>query len=373
MHNHRPRNRAIPKLAIGAVLLLIAIGGGYYAYWRYVAAQLTMGIERWAADQRAFGNQVMFTWSRIEGFPFAFRARFEQPKLHMRLVGAEVDWQGSDLMAEMSPWNLQEVRIASTGEHNLWLQALEQPGQWRLATIGFTGAVGFFGDGGLREIAAELAQPDAALPDGLAIAAGQAKLRLSLPEAPPVDYSMPFAGVALELSRLVLPVGTRLLTTDPVEHASIDATIMGPMAAPLTQALGAQALDQPMPQPAPPSLTQILAAWRDSGGDIEVQSFSFAQGPLSLTGEATLALDGSLQPLGAGTVTARGLSEAVEILLRDGLIPADRALVARTTAKALERTGDDGKPQAKFALSLQNQTISFGPAPLLQVPQVVWP
>lgn len=368
MHNHQPRNRAIPKLAIGALLLLIVIGGGYYAYWRYVAAQLTMGIERWTADQRAFGSQVEYSWSGIGGFPFAFQARFEQPKLHLRLVGAEVDWQGSDLMAEMSPWNLQEVRIASTGEHNLWLQALEQPGQWRLATIGFTGEIGFFGDGGLREIAAELAQPDAALPDGLAIAAGQAKLRLSLPEIPPVDYAMPFAGIALELSRLVLPAGTRLLTTDPVEYASIDATIMGPMAVPLVQAL-----DQSMPQPAPPSLAQVLAAWRDSGGDVEVQSFNFAQGPLSLTGEATLALDGNLQPLGAGTVTAGGLSEAVEILLRDGLIPAERALVARATAKALERTGDDGKPQAKFALSLQNQTVSFGPAPLLQVPPIVWP
>jgi hypothetical protein len=55
------------------------------------------------------------------------------------------------------------------------------------------------------------------------------------------------------------------------------------------------------------------------------------------------------------------------------LIPADRALVARATSKALERTGADGQPGAKFALSLQNSIVSFGPAPLLQVPQVVWP
>jgi hypothetical protein len=123
---------------------------------------------------------------------------------------------------------------------------------------------------------------------------------------------------------------------------------------------------------AAPPLTDILARWRDAGGDIEVKSFGFAQGPLSVGGEATLALDGNLQPLGAGTVTASGLSEAVEILLRDGLIPADRAMVARATAKALERTGAEGKAEAKFALSLQNGIVSFGPAPLLQVPPIAW-
>lgn len=343
-------------MIIGGVALLAVICGGYYAYWRYVAQELAVGIERWVADQRALGNQVEFVWSGISGFPFAFEARFHQPRMRLRLPGAELEWGGSFLAAEMSPWNLRSVRVASPAQHVLRLQQDRQANPWRLIVAGISGDVGFANTGALREINAKLDLPDATLPDGTAVAASEATLHLALPDSPPSDYSMPFANVAMEVSQLLLPPGTRLLTADPVERAALDAVIKGPVDLSLA-----------------PPLTEILADWRDRGGDVEVKSFTFVQGPLSLGGEATLALDGYLQPLGAGTVKATGLSEAVEILLRDGLIPADRALVARTTAKALERTGADGKLEAKFALSLQNGVLSFGPAPLLQVPPIEWP
>lgn len=371
MHNHPARLNSRQKRFLAAALIgLFAAGAAYYGYWRYVAAQLASGIDAWVADQRAFGNQVDFSWSGISGFPFAFRAEFQQPALRFHLPGAELAWQGSDLTAEMSPWNLRRIRIASTGEHNLWLQTQQQSGQWRLATIGLKGAVALHANGAVNELTAELDQPDVALPGGEAVAAGHAGLGLSLPESPPADYTQPFAAVTLDLTRVVLPQGMRLLTADPVDQASLDATIMGPMAGPLGQSLDPSPLQPPA---APPSIAQILSAWRDAGGDIEVKSFRFTQGPLSASGEATLALDPDLQLLGAGTVSTTGLSDAVEILLRDGMIPADRALVARATVKALERTGDEGKAQAKFALSLQNRTLSFGPAPLLTLPPIVWP
>lgn len=369
MHNHptwlTPHRK---RLLIVGFLGLCAVGAIYYGYWRYVAAQLTRGIETWAADQRAFGNQVDFAWDGIGGFPFSFRATFRQPALRLRQSGAEIAWQGSDLTAETSPWNLRTIRFSSAGENNLWLQTLQQQGQWRLATIGLAGEFSIHRNGALDEVHAELSQPDASLPGGVAVAASHATLGLAMPETAPVDYSQPFARITLDLAQAVLPQGTRLLTADPIDQASLDATIRGPLAAPL-----AQALDQSQPPPPPPSLTQILSAWRDAGGDVEVKHFSFAQGPLAASGEATLALDGDLQLLGAGTVTTTGLSDAVEILLNDGLIPADRALVARATVQALERLGEDGKKQAKFALSVQNRTVSFGPAPLLTLPPIVWP
>lgn len=359
MHNRPPRNRAMPKLVIAGLLLLVAIAGGYYAYWRYVAQQLEAGIEQWAADQRAQGGEVRFAWAGISGFPFAFQARFQQPQLRLRLPGAEFQWGSGFLAAEMSPWDLRSVRVASPAQQVFRFRQDRQPGEWRLIVAGLSGELRFPGTGALREIRVDLQLPDATRPDGLALAAREARLHVLLPDDPPRDYSMPFAMIEAELSKLLLPAGTRLLTTEPVEHASVSAIIRGPVAVPVDLATA-------------PPLTEILAGWRDSGGDVEVKSFSFTQGPLALGGEATLALDGNLQPLGAGTVKASGLSEAVEILLKDGLIPADRALVARTTAKALERTGADGKPEAKFALSLQNGVLSFGPAPLLQVPPIEW-
>jgi len=359
MHNRAPRNRAIPMLAIAGTVLLLAIVGGYYAYWRYVAKELEAGIDHWAADQRAHGSEAAFVWDGISGFPFAFKARFQQPSVKLLLPGVVLEWSSGFLAAEMSPWDLRRVRISSPAQQVLRLQEQQKSGQWRLIVAAIAGDIRFSGAGVIREVNADLQLPDATLPDGFALAASQAKVHLSLPDVPPTDYSMPFAMVTVDLSKLLLPPGTRLVTTDPVERASVEAVIRGPVAVPVDVATA-------------PPLTRILAGWRDQGGDIEVKSFRFAQGPLSLGGEATLALDGALQPLGAGTVTASGLSESVEILLRDGLIPADRAMMARATAKALERTGADGKAEAKFALSLQNGVVSFGPAPLLQVPPIEW-
>ena len=205
----------------------------------------------------------------------------------------------------------------------------------------------------LRGFTLALQQPDVTLPDGTALASAAATVMLDQPETPPTDFNMPLARVTLDLRSMALPPGTRLVTDDAVEALSFDATIKGPM-------------------PLAP-LKDALTAWRDAGGAVELNSFAFAQGPLAVTGNATLALDAALQPEGAGTITTTGLSEALEILIRDGLVPADRALIARATAKALEKPGLDGRLQATVGLSLQNRTVSFGPVPLLALQPIEWP
>lgn len=357
MHNHPGMSKATRRrIAVVASLAAILLLGGYYAYWRYVAGELASGIEAWAEDQRRLGNQVDFAWDGIGGFPFAFRAAFRQPDLRLSQTGAEVVWQGGDIVAEMAPWNLRRIRLSTESAQTLVLRAPEQAESWRVAATGMSGEIRLHGDGALAAVEALLRQPDVTLPDAAVIAAGEGRLAVALPEKAPVDYSQELAFVALDLTRMALPEGTQLLTADPVEQAGFEASIRGPVAP----------LDSAQP------LAQVLGGWRDAGGDIEVKHFSFAQGPLAAEGEATLALDGDLQLLGAGTVTATGLAETVDILLADGRIPADQALLVRSTAKALERLGPDGKKEAKFALSVQNRIVSFGPVPLFMLPPIAW-
>lgn len=358
MHNH-PAPRAHPRahpgriLAIaGIVVLLIAALGGYGYYWHYVARQLEAGVEAWAAEQSARGGQIGFAWDGIEGFPFRFAATFRQPALRWRTPNGEFTWSGADIAAEMAPWNLQAVDVRSTGHHDTTLQLPGDPALWRASASGFAGTIGFHDTGALRSLTIALQQPDVSLPN-VAVASGEATLQLEVPATPPADFNAPFARVGLDLTRMATPPGTRLLTDGPVDTLGLDATIKGPI-------------------PAAP-LRAALAAWRDAGGVVEVSRFAFAQGPLSLTGDATVALDADLQPEGAGTVNTVGLGEAVEILVRDGVIPPDRALVARATVKALEKPGADGKPTAKIGLSLQRQVVNFGPAPLFALQRIEWP
>lgn len=358
MHNHptayQPRSKLKQVfLLIGVLVVLAALAGGYFAYWHYVAQQLEAGVEAWAAEQLALGNDVAFAWDGIGGFPLRFEATFRDPAIRWRGPREEGTWTGATLHAEMAPWNLRRIEVHSDGHHDASLRLAGDPAEWRVAATGFAGSIDLHSSGLLRGFTLALQQPDITLPDSTALASAAATVMLDQPETPPTDFNMPLARVALDLRGLALPPGTRLVTEDTVEALSFDATIKGPM-------------------PLAP-LKDALAAWRDAGGAVELNGFAFTQGPLAVTGNATLALDAELQPEGAGTITTAGLSEALEILIRDGLIPADRALIARTTAKALEKPGPDGRPQATVGLSLQNRTVSFGPVPLFALQPIEWP
>ena len=354
MHNRSSGSKSNRVfLLVGALVLLVALLGGYYAYWRYVALQLRAGVEYWADQQRMLGNEVAFEWDGISGFPFRFAATFRNPSIRWRTPNAEIDWKGVDVEADMAPWNLHKIQVQSDGRHDASVRLTEDGSDWRLSTTGFAGAIDLHASGALRGFTLALQQPDATLADGTVLVSATATVVLDLPETPPADFNAPLARVALDLKSMAPPAGTRLLTDDPVESLAFDATVKGAM-------------------PLAP-LKDALAAWRDAGGVVELHGFGFAQGPLALTGNATLALDPDLQPEGAGTVTTQGLSDAIEILIRDGLIPPDRALVARATVKALEKPGPKGKPQATLGLSVQHQIVSFGPVPLLALQRIEWP
>jgi hypothetical protein len=358
MHNHptayQPRSKLKRSLGlIGAVGLLVALIGSYCAYWVIVAQQLRVGLEAWVLQQDQFGNSVSFKWDGISGFPFRFAATFRDVTVRFRDPRAIILWKTSVLEAEMAPWNLHRIDVKSDSPHESSLRSLEDSSEWNLAATALAGTVDLQDSGAFRGFSVALQQPDLALPDGTALASGAATVALDRPAIPPVDYTMPLGRMSLEVRNMALPAGTRLLTEDSVSMLAFDATIKGPM-------------------PLAP-LRSALAGWRDIGGVLELERFAFAQGPLGLTGNATLALDPDLQPEGAGTVTSTGLGQAVEILIQDGLIPPDRALAARATVKALEKPGPNGKPQATIGLSLQNRTVSFGPVPLFALQRIEWP
>ena len=339
-------------LPIVAVLLLAVLIGGYYAYWRIVARQLEAGVTAWAEKQRAFGNEVAFEWDGVGGFPFRFAATFREPVIRWHGSRADAAWQGATLEAAMAPWNLRRIEVSSSGQNDAVLRLAGDPAEWRAAATGLAGDVTLYDDGALRGFALALKQPDLTLA-GAVLSSAAATVTLDQPQTAPTDFNMPLGRVTLDARGVALPPGTRLLTEDAIETLSLDATIKGPM--PL----------------APPK--QALADWRDAGGVVELSSFTLAQGPLGLTGNATLALDADLQPEGAGTITSTGLGEAVEILISDGRIPDERALIARTTVKALEKPGPDGKLHATLGLALQNRVVSFGPVPLVALQRIEWP
>ncbi|WP_374384788.1 DUF2125 domain-containing protein [Dongia sp.] len=296
----------LPLIAFAVLLLLIC--GGYTGYWFYVAGRLQTGIEAWIAQQRAAGIELTLAEGGIGGFPLAFRRDFGAAKL--ALAGpAPLGVETSSLVAEMRPWNINQIRFTAVSA-----KLAATPGLYQAAEL--SGEIG-------------------------------------IPKAPPTDYHQPFIGFDLAAQDVTLPDGPRAVAASPIETLAVQGAVMGPV-----------------PQAA--NLTEALAGWSAAGGVLEIKSFTFVQAPLNAAGDGTLALDQNLQPIGALAVHAYGVAETLAQLEQDGLIDPNQAKTAKLIVGGLAKPDDTGKPRFDVSLSLQDGHLWLGPVKLARLPSFNW-
>src|SRR5262249_16460211 len=145
----------------------------------------------------------------------------------------------------------------------------------------------------------------------------------------------------------------------PITQAGLTGTIKGPLL--------------PPPGTEPQNLTGFLTQWRDAGGVLDLSKFDFAQGPVAMTGNATLTLDKELQPEGAGTITATGLADLIDLLTARGAIHNKDAGIAKAVIQNLQKPGPNGRPEVTVGLTIQDRVVSFGFARLFKLAPIVWP
>ncbi len=338
---------------IALAVLLVLLAASYGLYWRVMALRLEAGIADWVAWQRQTGAKIEFASDGVHGFPLAFQAEFRSPQVEMAL-SPEVwlEYSGSAIRAEMRPWNWRDIAFASAGQQQF---ALLRGGGARDLTSGaqsVRGRVSLYGDGGLAELAIDAQGLNVEQAGFGTFGAASLALRLGLPPQPPEDFKAMLGKVALSAETIVLPTGTVLLDGERVDHVAIEVEIMGPA-------------------PVKP-LVATLRAWSDAGGVIEARHFAFRQGTLSISGDATIALDQDLQPMVAGRIEAQGLVPALDRLAAQGVIEPGQASLAGVAISALEVPGEGGEKIAKFGFSLQGRLLRLGPVPLMRVPEIRW-
>jgi hypothetical protein len=335
------------RIAGGIAALLAVIVAGYSIYWRVVAPKVDAAIDAWVAMQRQAGATLKFERTPVLGFPWEFRSAFHNVDVSQTVNGERIEWGGSDLELSLSPFDLETIRFNSSllsiffkDRNNTLL--FEMP----------KGKIAFRGDGALADIAIEAGDTKWAVP-GLVISKADAiKLSVSLPKTPPRSDRDPAMDFAIDLKNVMLPPGKILVTEDPLTQVEIAGSLKGPIEiAPLQQA---------------------LSSWSNQGGTLEVKSFTLAQPPLTLAGSATLALDSDLQPIGAANMTARGLSETIDLLAQQGRLATADAVKFKLFVKGAQSPGADGVPEVATGLSLQNGTLSWGPFRLARVPRILW-
>ena len=338
--------------AAGILVCLLAVAA-YGLYWREMAARLEVGINEWAESQRMMGTVAAFAWSGISGFPFAFRADFHSARFEIPVApGQFLRWSGPIVSAQMRPWNLHRVKVVGSGGHELHLGSRGAGQSYRALAESFDGQVTLHSGGGIAEIRIGMT-PIKVLHESIGpMEAMTATLGLRVPRNVPRDYQEPLIGISAIADKLVLPAELALPEGNRVDHAGIDAEIMGPIR--------------------PGTIAGSLAAWRDAGGTLEIRHAAYRQGTLDLQGDATLALDGALQPIGAGKIEAQGLATAIGKLSELGLVERGTANLAIAAVKALEVRNNSGALTATLPLSLQSGLLRLGPVPLARVPEIDW-
>lgn len=328
-----------------------ALCAGYAFYWQHAAGLLQDGIAAWSESERAAGGDVSFSTGEITGFPFAFRRDFQDVILVRPAADGVLMLKAGRVTATMRPWNLQMIAFDATAPIEISLS----PPLQDAVTIGASALIGdirLMADGRLEQIALK-ARDVTATDNDQAYAAATVDLTLDLPPLTPRDHREKLLGFDLALGDLQIPGGQRAVTAEPVAKVALVGTIMGPMA-----------------MDAPPRAA--LARWALDGGTVELSHFAFAQTPLDVEGDGTLALDRNQQLLGALTIRAQGLTETIDLLAADGMLEPGAAKTGRMMAEGMAKLDDKGRKVVNVALSLQQGFIWLGPIKLAPLPVLTW-
>ena len=96
-----------------AAVLLIAAGGGYTAYWFWLAHQLSQSLAAWTNYWQNQGYRINFEPQAVEGFPFDARLLLHHVSIQPPTV--EPPWRAwtDSLALSIAPW--QPLTLHSNG------------------------------------------------------------------------------------------------------------------------------------------------------------------------------------------------------------------------------------------------------------------
>lgn len=325
--------------AVASVLVLL-LGGGYTVFWFQVGKQVIAGIEDWTTERRAEGWFVVYDSLSVGGFPFQFRVRLDNPVVG-RPAAQTWSWRADALDVAAPPWATERLRytaIDSTFTYNL--RGLSR--DILLSSPRVSGDV-TLRHGVIDGLTAAAEKPLLDLINLPApITANQFDLALRRPAEAGVALDGSFAATALDgpLEGLDKLGGT-------IDRLAADIQITGPI-------------------PMDGKLKQRVTAWRDGGGTIEAKKIHLAWGPLVAGGDGTLTLDEMMRPLGAFSISLRGLSDFIDQLVKAGLVNNRAASGIKISVGLL--AGRNAAGGVILPLNAQFGKLSIGPVVVADLP-----
>lgn len=320
-------------------------------YWYLSELNLENGFAAWLAERRAAGWTANVEAPARGGWPVAAMLTVRDVSLSggTPFFSGAVAWSTQRLTLRVALLRPNRIEVVADGAQRLRLADSPQiaaiADRFRLTMPLQAGLPSFV------DVAAENLR--AGVPGGGEASAGTLHLHMHLRADAPSGESAATFSLTAKAVRPPAPLDRTLGSN--IGALGVEGALNGPVSSSGT-------------------LAERVAAWRDSGGSLEIRRLALAWGPLDLTASATLALDEDLQPMGAGSARAIGYSETLDALAAHGAITRSAATAAKAVLSLLAHNPEDGSPpDVEVPLTLQYRTLSMRQVPLIRLPELDWP
>jgi len=315
-----------------AIVALIALT----IFWLVVRDEFRKILDGWQADLARMGYTVEAAPPSFGGWPLRMEAHFAAPAI---VAPDGQRWIGPDsVMGYAWLWDLETIVVEGPGRHRL-----EIDGGPLVVDLAEGALTLGFGGGGLDRVAVAAEQVAVANEtSGRALALRHLSLDLSSLQAAADGRSD--IGFAFELAGFPLPPEM----TQPID-------LLGPEIGLLKLEGRLQGLLLPQPWEA------LLAAWRDSGGILDLRQIELDWGELWAKGAGTLTVDKSFRPLGAFSFDTLGLPELIGRATAAGVLEENAGLTLQRALTALASGADEqGRKRVALPITLQDGALYIG-------------
>ncbi len=351
---------AMRRGVIWATAALAVAVGGHTLLWRWAVGTVSDQFALWETQQRALGLTVTTGTPTRAGWPLA--AQLIIPQAHVADAphgsAQSFSWTGDRVVIGVALLHPRTLVISAEGTQHLHFGT----GPDLPFTADTLRAVVPLEPGApARVIDIRASNLRAGLPLGGESGAGGLTIALlslhaeSKPAAAQGEPAISFAGSAQDIGLPMPPPGHSWALGPRIASISIEG-----------------AVDGPLPRATDP--VAKASGWRDGGGTLEITRLAIGWGPLGLNGNATLALDEHMQPMGTATAHIVGQAEALDALAANGAISQRTALAAKAVLGLMAKEPEGGgEPQVDVPLTLQDRKLAMGRIPLAVLPELIWP
>ena len=340
------------------IYILCGLAAFHAAAWYILADQLERGIARWADERRADGWMVKHGSVELGGYPLSWRAAIDSPELARQTGDPGFQWSGPAIVLTWEPWRPGDLGFEVTGSHDIALGTHRKLTKTNVTLAKGQGRLQFGPNGALQRLSLLLDGATLGTRPEQALLINRVRAVIDTTPAtqstsPAKPHLIPSVRLNGNIFGLTLPKGTVAPLGRTIGKLVLRGTIMGRI---------------PPGRPA-----DALSVWQKSGGTMEIGHLELGWASLIVQAGGTMALDSSLQPVGALTGKISGYNETADTLVTANLIKPGAAMVAKFALGALSRTPrGGGRPQIEVPLSLQEGWLYVGPVKLLRLPKIRW-